>query len=93
MCAGWLTPGHPDPNGARLAVVRRALCQLDHIEGLFWECALGGSANPDAAPPAAPPAAASALTREVGVCPRSFASLYQTPKTEEQGRAFKCALG
>ena len=88
MCAGWLTPGHPDPNGARLAVVRRALRQLGHIEGLFWECALGGSANPDAAP-----AATSALTREVGVCPRSFASLYQTPRTEEQGRAFKCALG
>lgn len=33
---GWLTPGHPDPQCSRLAVVRRALQQLSYIEGLFW---------------------------------------------------------
>ena len=36
---GWLTPGHPDPCGATLAVVRRALEENPHIEGLFWDFA------------------------------------------------------
>ena len=34
---GWLTPGNPDPAGARIAVLRRLLEQHPHIEGLFWE--------------------------------------------------------
>ena len=36
---GWLSPGNPDPLGARLAVLRSALAQLPHIEGLFWDFA------------------------------------------------------
>ena len=34
---GWLTPGNPDPAGARIAVLRRLLEQHPHIEGFFWE--------------------------------------------------------
>ena len=36
---GWLTPGQPDPEGARIEVLRTALVQHPHIEGLFWEYA------------------------------------------------------
>jgi hypothetical protein len=36
---GWLTPGHCDPQGAKVVVVQAALRQYPHIEGLFWECA------------------------------------------------------
>ena len=36
---GWLSPGNPDPLGTRLAVLRIALAQLPHIEGLFWDFA------------------------------------------------------
>ena len=34
---GWLSPGSPDPAGARMEVVRNALRQLTHIEAIFWE--------------------------------------------------------
>ena len=34
---GWLTSGHPDPAGARIEMLRVALDQHPHIEGLFWE--------------------------------------------------------
>lgn len=36
---GWLTPGQPDPAGARIEVLRAALVQHPHLEGLFWEYA------------------------------------------------------
>lgn len=36
-CAGWLTPGDPDPNGQRVEVVRRALDEYPYLEALFWE--------------------------------------------------------
>ena len=32
-------PGDPDPQGKRLAAFKRALEQLTHIEGLFWDFA------------------------------------------------------
>ena len=34
---GWLCPGEPDPAGARGELVRIALEENTHIEGLFWE--------------------------------------------------------
>ena len=34
---GWLSPGEPDPEGRRLAVVREALLQHSHIKGIFWD--------------------------------------------------------
>ena len=36
---GWLSPGDPDPRGKRLAAFKRALEQLTHIEGFFWDFA------------------------------------------------------
>ena len=36
---GWLSPGNPDVEGARLAVLRLALPQLPHVVAVFWECA------------------------------------------------------
>jgi hypothetical protein len=37
---GWLTPGEPDPTGARIVAVRTALEKHQYIEGLFWECVI-----------------------------------------------------
>ena len=38
---GWLTPHHPDPDRKRLQALRRALRELSHIEGLFFDyCSL-----------------------------------------------------
>ena len=34
---GWLLAAHCDPGGARAVVVLRALRQLIHLEGLFWD--------------------------------------------------------
>ena len=34
----WLTPGHPDPEGSRLAILQRALEEHPRIAGVFWEC-------------------------------------------------------
>ena len=34
---GWLSPGMPDPAGARLRVVRKALQAYPHIQCLFWD--------------------------------------------------------
>ena len=34
---GWLSPGNPDPAGARTRVVRAALEANGYIEALFWE--------------------------------------------------------
>ena len=34
---GWLSPGDPDPAGARMEVVRRALEHHPNLVGLFWE--------------------------------------------------------
>jgi hypothetical protein len=34
---GWLSAGSPDPGGARLAVLRRALVERSHIEALFFD--------------------------------------------------------
>ena len=39
---GWATVTHPDPDGARFRVLRRALLAHDHIEGAFWEYATAG---------------------------------------------------
>ena len=36
---GWLSPSNPDPLGERMAVLKRALVQLPHVEGLFWDFA------------------------------------------------------
>ena len=36
---GWLSPGQPDPKGARVAVVRRALRENPHIVAIFWDFA------------------------------------------------------
>ena len=36
---GWLSPGDPDPAGARMRVVCNALWRYPHIEGLFWDFA------------------------------------------------------
>lgn len=36
---GWLTAGHCDPEGARLAVVVRALKQFPQLQALFWDYA------------------------------------------------------
>ena len=33
----WLSPGDCDPHGARFCTVQRALADLGHIEGLFWD--------------------------------------------------------
>jgi len=35
----WLSASHPDPYGARLRAVKRALEQNPHIMGLFWDFA------------------------------------------------------
>ena len=34
---GWLSPGNPDPAGARIRVVRVALKAHSYIEALFWD--------------------------------------------------------
>ena len=34
---GWLSPGQPDPAGARMVVLRRALEKNPQIIGVFWE--------------------------------------------------------
>ena len=41
---GWLSPGSPDPEGARLGIVRATLHNRCHLEGLFWDfmCAMLG---------------------------------------------------
>lgn len=36
---GWLTAAHCDPDGARLAVMVRALKQFAQLKGLFWDYA------------------------------------------------------
>ena len=36
---GWLTPGDPDPLGARIEILRAALAQLPHIKAFFWDYA------------------------------------------------------
>lgn len=45
---GWLTMGHPDPEGERVREVVKALKRWDHIEALFWDYA---SLFQDAPPP------------------------------------------
>ena len=87
--AGWLSPGDPDPAGRRLEVVRRALAENQHIEGLFWECARGHARTK---------ASAQLLTSSICLCvaPHSYASLYQHPpggrRTPEENEAFGRAL-
>ena len=39
LSTGWLSPGHPDPAGARVQVLRRTVAERPHIGGLFFECA------------------------------------------------------
>ena len=39
LTQGWLSPGDCDPDGVRIDVVRAALAQHPHIEGLFWDYA------------------------------------------------------
>ena len=34
---GWLLGGDCDPKAERLALVKQALTEHPHIEGLFWE--------------------------------------------------------
>ena len=34
---GWLLPWDPDPTGARMALLRRALLERPHIKALFWD--------------------------------------------------------
>jgi len=34
---GWLTAGNPDPTGHRIALLRRALAKLPHLEALFFD--------------------------------------------------------
>ena len=34
---GWLLPWDPDPIGARMALLRRALLERRHIQALFWD--------------------------------------------------------
>jgi hypothetical protein len=36
----WLSPGDPDPAGARMSVVRHALQKCPHIKALFWDVRL-----------------------------------------------------
>ena len=52
---GWLCPGEPDPAGSRVTLVRTALEENTHIEGLFWECVC--RPRPHAHAPDARPAA------------------------------------
>ena len=42
---GWCMGGDPDPDGARVKVVRRALEDCSFLEGYFWECASRGATS------------------------------------------------
>ena len=78
-CSGN-SPGDPDPSGKRVAAVRRALKAQTHIEAFFWECA-------------DPRHALFCVFALTPCCvPRSFASLFQKPRTPEQDAAFQRSL-
>ena len=66
--------GDPDPTGDRVKLVRAALVELPYIEGFFWECAPSRTLLPSFISP-------------FGL-PRSFPSLFQKPRTEEQNKRF-----
>ena len=74
--------GDPDPSGKRVAVLRRALESQTHIKAFFWECA-------HAAPSPIFRVSLHAFCVRV---PRSFASLFQKPRTREQDDAFQRSL-
>ena len=37
LAPGWLSPGNPDPEGKRVALVRQALDEHTYLEAIFWE--------------------------------------------------------
>ena len=74
------SPDDPDPSGKRVAVLRRALESQTHIKAFFWECAH------------AAPSPIVRVSLHALCVPRSFASLFQKPRTEEQDAAFQRSL-
>ena len=63
-----------------MAVLRRALESQTHIKAFFWECAH------------AAPSPIVRVSLHALCVPRSFASLFQKPRTEEQDAAFQRSL-
>ena len=67
---GWLCPGEPDPAGSRVTLVRIALEENMHIEGLFWECVCRPPDLARAPPTLSPPHATATPRAPRGACPR-----------------------